>query len=103
MEQAEKKRRGLFFVAAAFLVLGLVNNAAPGLAAERTVELDVKMTCPTSNPPAIKHFLGRAPGVTSVSVAYAKQKVTVRYDDTLTHPAALRQILGQIGFTASPD
>lgn len=91
-----KRRFALALFGASFLG-GLVGPTPAALAAERTVTLDVPMSCPTC-PYIVKRSLQQTAGVLDVSVSYDAQTATVRYDDEKATIAALTQATADVGF-----
>lgn len=75
-----------------------VANPNMGLAAEQSLILDVKMTCPQSQPPIVVESLKQVPGVLSVYVSFKAQNAEVRFDDGETTPAMIRAALAGVDF-----
>ena len=84
------------------LMLAIVGGVFASIAAfagERSVSLEVPMSCPTC-PYLVQNSLERIAGVRDVAVSYAKQTATVQYDDEKTTVSALAQATADIGFPA---
>lgn len=99
------KRTFLAIVLGTSLLGSFWGATTAAMAAERTVTLDVPMSCPTC-PYIVKRSLEGVAGVLGVSVSYDAQTATVRYDDEKTTTAALTQSTAEVGFpstVASPD
>lgn len=77
--------------------LTVLGPAPAALSAERTVTLDVPMSCATC-PYIVKRTLEKVAGVLDVSVSYDTQTATVRYDDEAATIPALMQATAAIGF-----
>lgn len=77
--------------------LALFAPAHAAIAAERTVTLDVPMSC-ASCPYIVKRSLEKVAGVLDVAVSYDTQTATVRYDDKAATVTALTQATAAIGF-----
>lgn len=91
-----KRRFALALLGASFLG-GLVGPSPAALAAERTVTLEVPMSCPTC-PYIVERSLQETAGVLDVSVSYENQTATVRYDDEKTTTTLLTQATADVGF-----
>lgn len=84
----------------AFALL-LTSASSIGLAATRTVTLDVPgMTCPVC-PITIKKSLEKVNGVGAITSDVSKKTVTVTYDDTRTRPTALMQVTADAGYPST--
>jgi len=84
---------------AALLVLALV---MPGLAAERTVTLEVEnLTC-ASCPYIVRQSLGRVPGVLDAEVSFADRSATVTFDDAIAGVDELTRATGAAGYLSRP-
>lgn len=82
-----------------FIVLAL---AAPALAAERTVTLEVdNMTC-VSCPYIVKASLERVSGVTAAQVSFEDKTATVTFDDAQASITDLTQATGDAGYPSHP-
>ncbi|EIC31496.1 MULTISPECIES: mercury resistance system periplasmic binding protein MerP [Methylomicrobium] len=89
-----KTRIFLFFLAC-------VATSGVGLAAPRTVTLDVKnMTCAVC-PLTVKKALERVAGVQQVSVSYADKTATVQFDDAATSAGQLTEATKNAGYPSS--
>lgn len=79
------------------LALGML-LAWPAWAATKSITLQVPgMTCPAC-PITIKKALLKQPGVSTVSVMYAKKELAVKFDDAKTTPAAIMKATESVGF-----
>ncbi len=90
-------------IVAAMAAAGAIAVANPtlGLAAEQSLILDVKMTCPQSQPPIVTHSLKQVPGVLAVDVSFKSQNAKVWFDDGETNPEAIRAALDGVDFPAT--
>ena len=76
----------------------LLAAALPAFAATKTVTLAIpSMTCPVC-PITVKKALKAVPGVSQVSVNYAKKDAVVSFDDSKTSVAALTKATTDAGF-----
>jgi len=83
-------------------ILGTLAIATTAFAAERTATLAVEnMTC-ASCPYIVKKAMERVPGVSAVTVSYAKKITTVTFDDAKTTVDAIAQASADTGFPAKP-
>jgi mercuric ion binding protein len=85
------------FLMSLVVSLTALGPAPAALAAERTVTLDVPMSCATC-PYSVKRTLEKVAGVLDVTVSYDAQTATVRYDDEAATVTALTQATAAIGF-----
>lgn len=75
--------------------------AAPALAAQKTVVLDVQgMTCGAC-PITVKKALGRVDGVSRADVDYDKKQATVTFDDARTDASRLARASADAGYPAT--
>jgi mercuric ion binding protein len=79
------------------LLGGNVGTLPPAFAAQRTVTLDVPMSCATC-PYIVRRSLEKVAGVLDVSVSYDTQSAIVRFDDEKATIAALTQATAAVGF-----
>lgn len=80
------------------LLLAFYLTSGPGLAATRTLTLDVQnMTCPVC-PLTVRKALEQVPGVQQVSVDYGRKTATVQFDDAITTTERLTAATQAIGF-----
>ena len=80
------------------VVGGMMFLASSAWAATKSITLQVPgMTCPTC-PITIKKTLLKQPGVSAVSVMYAKKELVVKFDDVSTTPAAIMKATASVGF-----
>lgn len=76
-------------------------STGPGLAASRTVTLDVQnMNCAVC-PMTVKKSLEHVSGVQQVSIDYAAKTAAVRFDDTVTSANNLTEATGAAGYPSS--
>lgn len=94
------KRIFVAMVAVASLFMALAGAYSGAYAAQRTVTLEVPMSCPTC-PYIVMRSLEKVVGVLDVAVSYDAQTATVRYDDEKTTIAALTQATADVGFPAT--
>ena len=78
----------------------MVGLSGPSLSAERTVDLAIKMDCPTC-PYMVKRSLQKVSGVLAVNVSYDEQAATVRFDDAKTDTTALTNATKAVGFPST--
>ena len=83
-----------------FLAIVLIGHSGAAVSAERTVNLGVKMSCPTC-PYIVKQSLKKIFGVQEVKVSYAEQTATVRFDDAKTDATALTNATNAVGFPST--
>ena len=84
--------------------LGMAFIAAPAVAADRTVALDLPgMDCALC-PITVKKALSRVSGVSKVAVSFEKKEAAVTFDDARTSVDALRRATANAGYpsTARP-
>jgi mercuric ion binding protein len=85
------------FITASALVFGL---AAPALAAERTVTLNVdKMYCEIC-PITVKKSLTQVGGVSAAEVSFEQKTAMVTFDDAKTGVAALVEATTNAGYSS---
>lgn len=81
--------------------LMLTGASTAGLAATRTVTLDVPgMTCPVC-PITIRKSLEKVNGVGAVTSDVSKKTVTIAYDDAKTQPTALIRATANAGYPST--
>ncbi len=83
-----------------FTAVALIAHSGAAISAERTVNLSVKMSCPTC-PFIVKRSLQKVSGVLDVKVSYAEQTATIRFDDARTNLIALTDATKAAGFSSS--
>ncbi|WP_329743436.1 mercury resistance system periplasmic binding protein MerP [Dyella sp. A6] len=81
--------------------LMLTGTSTAGLAATRTVTLDVPgMTCPIC-PITVKRSLEKVNGVDTITSDISKKTVTITYDDAKTQPTALTRATADAGYPST--
>lgn len=83
------------------LALAFILISKAGLAAPRTVMLEIpNMMCPVC-PLTVKKALERVPGVRRVTVDYAGKTATVQFDDTAAAAEQLTAATGAAGYPSA--
>ena len=91
------RTRQLWPVLVAFLIL----SAAPALAADRDVQLQVPgMTC-AACPITVKTALAKVAGVEKTEVSFEKREAVVTFDDAKTTVAALTKATAGAGYPST--
>jgi mercuric ion binding protein len=86
-----------FFAATAATLL-----TGPGLAADKTVTLDVPgMSCELC-PLTVKKALSKVPGVSSVNASYERKEAVVTFDDAKASVDALTKATANAGYPSKP-
>lgn len=76
-------------------------NAAPAVAASKTVKLSVPgMTCPVC-PVTVKKALGKVKGVNAVLVSFDSKMAVVSFDDVMTNVNVLTRATADAGYPSS--
>ena len=84
-----------------FMAMTFLGGAGAAISAERTVTLDVAITC-SSCSYIVGSSLKSVNGVLSVSESYyGSGQFTVRFDDEKTNVQALTGACGSVGFAAN--
>lgn len=84
-----------------FLLLVMVSDASPAMAAEQTIKLSVPgMSC-VSCPYMVEKAISAVDGIKTVEATIEDRSATVTFEDTLTSLEAIQQATANIGYPSS--